>query len=79
MCKNKVFQFIVFFGAFFVCLPAQAYIGPAVALLASLFGPIIAVLALIGMIVIYPAFKFVKNRRAKKSDKKAEKGKAPES
>ena len=56
-------------------LPAQAYIGPAIAFVSYLLGPFVAILAAVVMLCAWPLWKLVQKIRGKKtppgeSDKK---------
>ena len=48
-----------------VPLPAHAYIGPALAFTSYLFGPVIAILAAVAMLLAWPAWKLVQKIRGK--------------
>lgn len=49
--------------------PAYAYIGPAFAFLAYLAGPVVAFLAVLGMILYYPVKALVRKRKQKAAQK----------
>ena len=63
--KKRVSSFLL--AAVVVFWPTQgyAYIGPAIAFIGYLFGPIVAVLAVIAMVFYLPAKKMIKKMKAK--------------
>lgn len=46
--------------------PAHAYIGPAIAYIGMLFGPVAAVLVAIAMVLFFPIRSYLKKRKKKK-------------
>ena len=46
-------------------LPAHAYIGPAIAFVSYLAGPVVAVLAAVAMLLVWPAWKLIQKLRGK--------------
>lgn len=59
-----------------ISFPAQAYIGPGIVLISYLFGPVIAVVSVVAMILFYPALLLYRKIKGKKDvPKKAD---APE-
>ena len=69
---SRRLRFVVFLALFsgltLVSFPAFAYIGPAIAFIAYLLGPVVAVVAGIAMILSFPILKLY--RKFKGKDKK---------
>ena len=60
--------------ALLIAKPAYAYIGPAIAAIGYLLGPVVAIIAAAAMILIWPVYRLFKRHKSKNQpeDKKDE-------
>jgi hypothetical protein len=72
---TKLPYFIVsfLFISLFFLEPAYAYVGPAIAFVSYLLGPVVAVLAAIGIVLYLPVKKLIKKKNASKNEEQNEK------
>jgi hypothetical protein len=65
--KQFITTFLIFVAVSWPQI-AHAYIGPAVAFVSYLFGPVVAVIAVVGLILYLPIKALLKKRKQKDND-----------